>query len=221
MERSMMRTYQLPATANSSKLAAVADVLPWWQRGLVHIQHLQVRRLRAGELTLGWLGGPVAKGLPSYLSARQWKSVVNQANAALEGWRAAAVVGVRDLIRGLDIDGDLRVVLYRINLRQGWWCERLILDAKSGVEAEPEALRLCRELIGRWLWTHPFPNLSRVRTMAMDGPIATVEVATSAHADYWVRVSTLAPGCPVRIPLHGYDYFATAPDWFAISAKSL
>lgn len=205
-----MRAYQLRTSANAGKLAAVAEVLPWWQRGLVHVQHLQVRRLRAGELTLGWLGGPEAKALPSYLSARQWKSVVNQTNAALESWRAAAVAGVRELIRDLDIDEEFRVVLYRINLRHGWWCERLILDRKTGAEANPAALRVCRDLIGTWLWRHPFPNLSRVRTMTMDGPIATVEPARGVHADFWVRVSTCAAGRPVRIPLHGYDYFVNA-----------
>ncbi|GAB2515972.1 zinc ribbon domain-containing protein [Nocardia heshunensis] len=207
----MMRTYRLPTTANPGKLAAVADLLPWWQRGLVHVQYLQVQRLKAGESTLGWLGGPVAQALPPYLSQRQWKSVVNQANAALESWRAAAVVGVRELIAQRDVDDDLRAALYRINLRKGWWRDWLILNTRTGAEAGQEALRIARELIEAWLWRHPFPNLSRVRTMAMDGPIATVEAATTTRADYWVRLSTRTAGHPVRIPLHGYDYFETAP----------
>ncbi|MFE5286408.1 zinc ribbon domain-containing protein [Nocardia sp. NPDC056611] len=156
----------------------MAELLPSWRRGLVHVQYLQVRKLQAGKLALEWLGGAEAKELPSYLSARQWKSVVNQVNAALE---------------------------------QAWWCDRLVLDAKTGTEATPEALRKCRELIRAWLWRHPFPNLSRVRTMAMNGPIAQVEVGAGVHAEYWVRISTMTPGRPVRIPLHGYDYFNEAP----------
>ncbi|MFE6864612.1 hypothetical protein [Nocardia sp. NPDC057668] len=151
----MMRSYPLPHTATQRKLDAVAELLPWWQRGLVHVQLLQVRRLRAGNQTLGWLGGSSARELPSYLSARQWKSVVNQVNAALEGWRTAAVDGVRNLIRALDVDEELRAELYRINVRRGWWCERLILDTATGAEATAEGLSRARELIGTAAETAP------------------------------------------------------------------
>ncbi len=207
----MMRTYVLPTTANRHKLDEMVDLLPMWQRGLVHVQYMQVRRLKAGESNLGWLGGEVAKSLPSYLSQRQWKSVVNQVNAALDAWRAAAVVGVRDLIRGLEIGDDMRVLLYRINIRRAWWMSQLILDVKTGIEVPQGALHIARDLIGRWLSRNRFPNLSRVCSMAMDGPIAGVEVADGLHADYWVRITTSRAGSPVRIPLHSYEYFDVAP----------
>ncbi|MFE6864613.1 zinc ribbon domain-containing protein [Nocardia sp. NPDC057668] len=46
--------------------------------------------------------------------------------------------------------------------------------------------------------------------MAMDGPIATVEAGRGKHADYWVRITTRSARHPVRIPLHGYEYFRSA-----------
>ncbi|WP_459961168.1 zinc ribbon domain-containing protein [Nocardia sp. IFM 10818] len=189
----------------------MADILPLWQRGLVHVQYLQTRKLKDGVTKLGWIGGEEAKALPGYLSQRQWKSVVNQVNAALESWLAGAQRGIGDMIRELDLtDEELRMQLYRINAYRAWWTTNPILDAKGAVTVSDRAIALAAELIQAWLRRHPFPNLSRVRTMLMDGPIAQVGQAAGAHGDYWVRVSTLVTGQPVYIPLHGYGYFDEA-----------
>ncbi len=210
-----MRAYRLATTANESKLEAVAALLPWWQRGLVHVQLIQVRALQSGETRLGWLGGAEAKALPGYLSARQWKSVVNQANAALISWQEAAKTGIREMIRELDIDEVVRTDLFRINAHKSWWTTTTTLIhhriPTERVQVGAEALPIARELVHRWLRRHPFPNLSRVRSMAMDGPIAEVSKSTTPLADYWVRISTLRKGQPVYIPLHRNDYFDAAP----------
>ncbi|WP_067542563.1 hypothetical protein [Nocardia crassostreae] len=207
----MMRTYRLPTTANPGKLATVADVLPMWQRGLVHVQYIQTRKLKSGVTKLGWLGGEDATALPGYLPQRQWKSVVNQVNAALESWQATAQRGIRDMIGDLDLtDEELREQLYRINAYKAWWTTSPILDSKRAVTISERALALAGELVRTWLWRRPFPNLGHVPTMLMDGPIANVSEAASTHGDYWVRVSTLVKGQPVHIPLHGYHYFDNA-----------
>ncbi|GAB0107235.1 hypothetical protein JMUB6875_62290 [Nocardia sp. JMUB6875] len=202
-----MRAYRLPTTANSGKLLAVAELLPHWQRGLVHVQLLQTRKLREGETRLGWLGGQEAKSLPGYLSQRQWKSVVNQVNMALTSWQGLAVSGVRDLIGELDVADEVRTDLYRVNARKAWWADEVIIDGRA---VSPEVMARSKELIRQWLWRNPFPNLAGVRTMLMDGPIAGVSAAAGPHADFWVRVSTLTAGKPVSIPLHGYPYFDDA-----------
>ncbi|MEC3917407.1 transposase [Nocardia sp. CDC160] len=202
----------MATTANESKLAAVVAVLPWWQRGLVHVQLLQVRALQSGQMRLGWLP---TTDLPGYLSARQWKSVVNQVNAALSSWRETAKIGIREMIRDLDIADELRSDLFRINAFTAWWSTTTLLveheNPAKRVEVSAEALAVSQRLVARWLWRHPFPDLSRVRTMAMDGAIAVVTDSRTAHADYWVRVSTLRKGAPVQIPLHRNDYFDAAP----------
>ncbi|MFE3195888.1 zinc ribbon domain-containing protein [Nocardia sp. NPDC059240] len=209
-----MRAYRLASTANTHKLNAVAAVLPWWQRGLVHVQLLQVRALQAGQARLGWLSSEQSKALPSYLSARQWKSVANQVNAALTAWQQTAKTGIRDMIRELDVDEAVRVDLYRINAHTAWWTVNAVLkdhpDPAKRVSVSAESVTLARELVRRWLWRHPFPNLSRVRTMTMDGPIAMVTDSVSAHADHWVRISTLDKGRPVHIPLHANPHFTGA-----------
>ncbi|MFJ9363222.1 RNA-guided endonuclease InsQ/TnpB family protein [Nocardia sp. NPDC101769] len=211
-DRSTMRTYRLPTTANRGKLDAVAAVLPWWQRGLVHVQYIQVRKLKAGQTELGWLQSGEKKSLPSYLSQRQWNSVTSQVNAVLAAWQTAAKVGLRAVIRALRFeDEELRRQLYRINARKAWWAVDCVLDARHGVMVSEEALRMSTVLANEWLRKHPFPNLSEVRTMAMDGTVARVSVSDKPHADYWVKVSTLEKRNPVSIPLRGYDYFNDAP----------
>lgn len=82
--------------------------------------------------------------------------------------------------------------------------------ATCGIEVSEEAIRISASLIANWLRKHPFPNLSGVRTMAMDGTIAKVSVSQKPYADYWIRVSTLEKRRPVNIPLRGYGYFNDA-----------
>ncbi|MEC3956153.1 transposase [Nocardia sp. CDC153] len=209
----MMRAYRLPTTANPGKLAAVAAILPEWQRGLVHVQYLQVRKLKAGIGTLGWLEPEETRALPSYLSQRQWKSVVNQVNMALQAWQAAARVGIRGMIAVLVLPPEqeaLRADLYRVNAYSAWWLGDGLLDEKRGLRVSDQAVAIAETLANAWVRAHRFPNLSRVRTMHMDGIIAGVSGSAKAHADYWVKVSTLVKGKPVAIPLHGYRYFAHA-----------
>ncbi|GAB2528235.1 hypothetical protein GCM10027167_35260 [Nocardia heshunensis] len=161
---------------------------------------------------LGWLDPQETKSLPSYLSQRQWRSIVSQVNAVLLAWQEMAKSGLRKVIHALQLeDNELREQLYRINARKAWWSAVCVLDAKHGVTVSEEALRISTRLADDWLRKHPFPNLSKVRTMAMDGTVAAVSVSNKPHADYWVKVTTLERRKPVWIPLQGYDYFNDAP----------
>lgn len=208
----VMRAYRLQTTANPRKLEAISAILPHWQRGLVHVQYLQVRKLKAGVTTLGWLGSDEARSLPTYLSQRQWRSVVNQVNMALQAWQEAAKVGIRDSIRVLSPGAEhIRADLYRINAYAAWWRRDEVLDDKRGIRVSAAAVHAASELADAWVRRHPFPNLSRVRTMRMDGLIAGVSISGRVHANYWVKVTTLTRGRPVNIPLHSYRYFTEAP----------
>ncbi|MFI0443804.1 RNA-guided endonuclease InsQ/TnpB family protein, partial [Actinomadura sp. 6N118] len=91
-------------------------------------------------------------------------------------------------------------------------------DGGGVFTATPEDLALARRLAEQALRTdHPFPNLSRVRTMLFDGPIAQRETPADATGvdgcfAWWLRVSRLpGAGGPVRIPLQSSEYFDAQP----------
>ena len=204
------RSYRLPSSANASKLAAVAELLPLWRRGLGRSQAV-IRRylLTTGELprwvdSKGWGGG---------LSQRQWDSVNQQALGADRSWLGNCERVFRNLVLGSSLgEATIRDLLY-VNKAQAWYrpvdagADGLVrLSAKKTVPAAVLALarvimRRVRKLVGA-------PDLRRVRTMVMDGKIARVTAAGNAgHADYWVRISTAVRGRPAQIPLHAHKAF--------------
>lgn len=180
------RSYALPCPANAGKESSVRELLPHWQRGLVHAQLVASRRMRSGE-RLGWLD---TREFPDYLTQRQWKSVVNQVNSVLRSWQELIVIEVRRWI-GQNIDGDgERKVLFTANKRHEWWGNAIL---------EPVVVRLMRSAL-------PLPNLSRVRTMNMDGAVANLEASRTDEHSMWARVS-LGPGRrPVRLPFGDNPY---------------
>ncbi|MBA3019650.1 transposase [Propionicimonas sp.] len=190
MSNSRMRTraYLLPSHANPGKEQRVRDLLPWWQRGLVHTQLIVVRRLREG-IRPGYLD---TRAFPGYLSQRQWKSVVNQVNAAIESWRELAVIAVRALICDLDVADEDRIALYQDNKAKRWF-------------GHPVLGPMVERLLSTTL---PFPHLATVRTMNMDGPIATHEVPANPNGPHqtWVRISGVPGTRPVRIPFGTNPY---------------
>lgn len=204
--RQRVRAYRVQHHANATKLAVFTDLLPHWQRGMVHAQVHQVRTLRAG----GELGYVDTKDFPDYLTQRQWKSVINQTNHALRSWQEQAVDVVRGLIRELDLPTEQRVRLYQLNIARGWWSPTNTVHKDLTVTDRDR--ELARELITRALRTTiPFPNLSRVRTMLMDGPIAQREDSRTEAFTWWLRVSGVSVGKPVRIPLTTNRYLERAP----------
>src|SRR5699024_4121972 len=151
---------------------------------------------------------------------RQWRSVVNQVNAALTSWQGLAVIGMRRLIAQADVPEDLRDELYLVNAYKAWWSQDTRLHTKKvqgrevKITISQDAPDTAVELMAEYQRFHggQFPSFHRTRTMLMDGPIAKVETAKDAHhAEYWVTVATTERGKPAKFPLHGYDYFDQAP----------
>mgnify|MGYP000061774802 CR=1 FL=1 len=186
-----MRSYEVAHSANPGKEAALVALLPWWQRGLVHVQMIQVRQMKAGH-RIGFLD---TKDLPPYLAQRQWKSVVNQVNAGLRSWQERAVVKMRPIIAALDVDDERRKHLFTLSKSGRWWEDD---DLTSLISA------LART-------SHPFPNFSRCRTMLMDGPIAQIEESKSPRFSRWVRFTMQTGSKPVRIPLTSNPYMDAQP----------
>lgn len=205
MTESMVRSYCLPTTANIGKLKAVAEILPVWQEALENIQRATIRRLLDGNRDLSWGN---TKALPKYLSQRQWKSVVNQVNGNMRSWRELAKIAFRKYVTNSSLSEEQKIVLYQINIRSAWWSKETQIGKLVVCERD---LRLARQIIRRVLQREcPFPRLSKVRTMCMDGPIAQVEEGRNSK-EYWVCISTLEKGKPVRIPLNTHAYFNADP----------
>lgn len=179
-----MRSYPVPHKGNHAKIVALTELLPLWQRGLVHVQLIQIRNMKQGK-RLGYID---TKGLPDYLSQRQWKSVTNQVNAGLRSWQSTAVIKMRPLIREATDDPEELKRLYTLSKSLKWWEDTTLTKLIA---------KLART-------THPFPNFSRVRTMLMDGTIAQVENSKTETFSRWVRFST--PAGVVRIPLRKSSY---------------
>lgn len=180
-----VRAYLVPHHGNEAKMRVLADLLPHWQRGLVHMQHLQVRRMRAGIRP----SNVSTTGMPDYLSQRQWKSIVNQVNAGLRSWQAIVSPLMGRAIKALDVSDSERDRLKSLHAKRSWWADPVLADLVSA--------------IGRS--SVPFPNFSRVRTMLMDGPIAQIEESRSPRFRWWIRFS-LPTSPPVRVPIAGSPY---------------
>lgn len=205
------RAYRLPSSANASKLAAVAELLPLWQRGLGRSQAvIRWHLFTTGELPR-WVD---FKGWDRGLSRRQWDSVYQQALGSHRSWLGNCERVFRDIVHGSDLDRETVQDLMYVNKAHAWYrpadtdSDGMVqLSAKKTVPASVLALarvimRQVRKRVGA-------PDLRKVRTMMMDGKVARVSAPeTAEHADYWVRISTAERGRPVQIPLHAHRAFA-------------
>lgn len=202
------RSYRLLSSANESKLAAVAGLLPLWRQGLGRSQAVIRRNLFTTGKLPRWVD---SKGWGGGLSQRQWDSVNQQALGAHRSWLGNCERVFRDLVLGSALDeGTARDLLY-VNKARAWYhpsgADGLVkLSAQKAVPASVLGLariimRRVRKLVGS-------PDLRRVSTMMMDGKIARVTASeTAGHADYWVRISTVVKRRPVQIPLHAHRAF--------------
>lgn len=183
-------SYQVRPLANKGKMRRLHELLPAWRHGLRHAMHCWTGLLVRGERLPRWMD---SKTFPSMLSQRQWDSVTRQARAALDSWIELREDEFRRTVNGSSYDDGLKHRLHVINKRHAWW-----------EPVDDEAHRTARRIIKHLRKRVPFPDLGKCRTMSMDGKIARVESArkTSA-AQWWVVVSTLTRGKPVRIPLNG------------------
>lgn len=187
------RSYVLPSHANARKTDAVRELLPHWRRGLIHAQVIQSRRMREGERP----GYIKTSTMPGYLSQRQWKSVVNQVNAALRSWQARMTSAMKAPIAAIpDLTDAQRRALYKANLRHEWWANAVL---------EPLVIDLMRSSL-------PLPNFASCRTMAMDASCVTLEAAESGspHA-VWARISRRPGEGTLLIPLGRNRHESAAP----------
>lgn len=182
-------------------------MLPVWQAGLGRAQAEIVRTLFTTGGLPRWID---AKTWGDRLSQRQWDSVVAQAIAAHRAWLAGCERVFRRLVACSALPAGIKHDLFYVNKARAWH--------KTGETGSQVALSGTRSVGGEVLWLARRifkqvralvgrPDLRRVRTMVMDGKVASVETATGVHADFWIRISTVRSGTPVRIPLHAHKAF--------------
>lgn len=180
--------YQAKSPMNQGKVEALRALLPVWRAGLTLAMSCWTRPFVQSGVLPRWID---SKGFPDMLSQRQWDSVDRQARAALDSWIALREDEFRKTVNGSTLSPDLKHALHRINLRHAWW-ESVADDAH----------KMARRIIKHLRERVPFPDMRRCRTMSMDGKIARVEDAMNAvHYRWWVTVSTLDRGRPIRIPI--------------------
>lgn len=191
-----LRAYPVQTFANAAKVDVLRELLPLWQRGCQHLVGMSVVRLQHGERLPKFID---THGLPSYLSARQWKSVWNQTRAALSAWLGSLTRIVRSYLQHSTLDGEFAIDLFKVNKGRMWWVARH--EAFS-----PEVLALSRALVKQAMRRCPPPRMDRVTTMVMDATVAEPEAARTKTFDGWLRISTAKKRSCVRIPFREHDH---------------
>ncbi|OIH86637.1 hypothetical protein BLJ79_01315 [Arthrobacter sp. UCD-GKA] len=226
----MITAHRHRLAANTGKEQALAALFPAFRDTLANLSSMTLRELQEGAPLAKWR---ILTDLPfgTRLSARQVKSAQNQMHAAHAAWLALLEAAIRQNLTASTLQGHRLATLYRINSRRAWWATDLTLpwqETSSGelvhvshayAEKHPEAcvwvpvapddLKLARHLAKHVsLRQARHPDLSRVRTLILDGIIAKPERATTANEyAWWVTVATLTRGKPERIPLETNTYF--------------
>lgn len=221
-----LRTYRLAHDGNAGKVAQVAALLPEFQATCRVMQAWQYQRMLSGE---GLWNRANPKPIPSNLSERFKRSCLNQVVAGLRSWEETTKIEISTLIRDSSLAPDMKQTLWRVNAAGTWFQRELklavmVTDPVSGksektdefFDVDPALLRLLRLMV-RHVRKHRnrLPNLGKSRTMMLDATVAQFEQPKTGTFDYWVRISTLTPHKPVRIPLHSNRFAETADGTWA------
>ena len=206
---SVLRAYPAQNRANKGKDEAVAALLPHWQNGMGQAQRLLLREFHTTG-NLPKYPSAVSKNLVTALSARQNEAVTSQAGAALASWLGLCKREFRKIVLGSSMPGHVIAGLLYVNAANAWcWTvpkdsdyRQMTTSKKLNTYIHKDVFALAKRVFKQVRDRIGTPDLSHVRTMAMDGKVAQVSLPSSASlADYWVRVSTAQRGRPVQIPL--------------------
>lgn len=229
-----VRAYQLVHHANEGKIEQLRYLVRPWRLALGGMQSQLYRSILEGKGLLKRIPlKPSDLAFETSLSSRQINSVHSQTRGVLSSWQELVKIAVRDLITNSSLDDETKTVLYRVNVRCEWFAKQPVLpmsvnnvtgEVKHGEQkgkswskaddliVDQTHLKLLRHMVKKVRNTSArLPNLKRVNSLSLDGKIAVIERAEKDSAfDYWLRVSTLNSGKPVRIPLRSNKYFERA-----------
>ncbi len=214
-----LRSFEMGQYANAGKETEIREVFAIYVPLLVKTAAWQYRRLLQGE---GIWNSADPKHLVTALSERYKRSANNQACETLSSWTALVQIEVRKILAnpGNGIGKETARNLMYVNAARHWFTvepdgtylvpasklnEKGVWARVAGVFNVVSAgdMKLLRRIV-KHVRNHKVsvPDLSRVRTMKLDGIVAQWQTPTKAHHfDYWLNFSTLTSGKPVKIPL--------------------
>ena len=192
----------------------------------MRVQAWQYRRLLSGD---GVWNRANPKHIVSELSERYKRSVLNQVVAGLSSWESLTQDVFREHVTKSTLPEDVKYDLYRVNAAKAWYKPTyLVSEPVEFADGDitymvfpvpPATLKLARRIV-KHIKVHRnrLPNLARSRTMHLDGPVAVFEPSRSPTFPFWVRISTLTKGKPVRIPVRSHRFADEADGtWAALT----
>ena len=207
------RCFKLKHDGNEHKLQQIRDVLPHYQKLCRSIQHKQYIEFLHG---LGFSSMQDTKDISTLLSQRYCKSGVTQVYESMSSWMEITKEEFKKVITASSLTPHDKQIMYRINKRGQWFAPCLdlpTLDTEGKhtggrTRVRQRHLRLARVIV-KYIKKrrNRLPDVSKSRTMKLDAAVAVLEPSKdSDEFDYWLRVSTLTPNKPVRIPLKSNKY---------------
>lgn len=197
----MLRTGLHKSPINQGKKAAVTAL----HRAYQDTAH----RLANGQWRLLFENGRLDKNaklrVSSVLSARYIQTCQYQVVAVLAGYLGNCAEMFKRAVRGASLSQEVQVQLLYLNKYKLWYKKEVKMQ---GVSLPVEVLRLARNIMRGVFKRCRKPRVSGIN-LALDEKVATLEVADTASTfPYWVKLSTLQAGKPIRLPVAANPWFA-------------
>lgn len=180
----MHRALELNHTANHEKIITLKRFAEAWRSALTCAKQDKIAYLKTTGKIHRFNKEHWTIGKPDFLTARQFKSVENQVNAALKSWVALAQKESFRVIRSWDIPDEERTRLIMLTKQKLWWTDPL-----------------GEEIIHDVLKTTPFPVFTSLSIRLDDLVCAPGESAEG----YWLRLRVF--GEKLDIPVQPSPYY--------------
>lgn len=137
----------------------------------------------------------------SRLSERYKQVCGVQVVGALNSWFSNTQRNIRRILERSSLTDKEKLICHTINKFRLWY------QPDIHIRREPvpkEYIRLVRRI-----FKHAKGKMPRMRNicMVLDKKVAVLEKSSVKEFDYWIKLSTLNSGKPIRIPIKSYDYF--------------
>ena len=202
---SIHRTDLLSHHMNAAKEAAVKDLLSHWRKGAVG---LAVEQWRVFFETGRFDKYARDKSLTAIIGAAnrlqmcRWH-VVGQ----LKSWIANRANEFAECVRRSSLPEEARGMLLVVNAREAWFSRTDIAMTETGEIIPAQLRKLARSIMRHCMGRHRRPNLAH-SNMVLDQRVVTLRPATRASCfPLWLRLSTMAAGKRIEVPLLSYQHF--------------
>ena len=202
---SIHRTDLLSHHMNAAKEAAVKDLLSHWRKGAVG---LAVEQWRVFFETGRFDKYARDKSLTAIIGAAnrlqmcRWH-VVGQ----LKSWIANRANEFAECVRRSSLPDEAKGMLLVVNAREAWFSRTDIAMTETGEIIPAQLRKLARSIMRHCMGRHRRPNLAH-SNMVLDQRVVTLRPATRASCfPLWLRLSTMAAGKRIEVPLLSYQHF--------------